>query len=677
MTNPFSNIKAVHLNNDEIVNFWVELNDEINHKKFLDVIEPTNPRPLIILGGKGSGKTHILRYCSYSAQKVRAQKSIEHENCVLTQIKEDKYTSLLLELGNFQFERFSGSKLDKAVWEEWYFYYFNLILIEAFLEQIIDLQKNGLEDINLEKISNMYKEYFFDSEEVLITIDYIYRKIRQEHKKIDRAFSRLRTGFKNSLDLDVIFDTRSNIFYDISYYILEASDSLKDIRFLFLLDQFEDLSKEQQRFVNTILRHPKFSERISIRIAGRLYSIKEEKTFSDNEKNSYAEVTKKYLETYLDNSKNYKQFAINLIKKRLDRDISNLDEKYLTDSFLEFDKLEIIKKVLSIHPESKDRKYFLTLTKQLEQYSDSLNLSPKEIVIILNNLFCPSDPHKEKENIWLLYQAWSKNKNLVEKSQEIKNSMEGKFKNIHDNETLRHLSNTFYFQICREYSITFFNCGLEKIIDFSHANPRNFMLILSEIYANAKFSEETMFDNNNPIKCKTQDKAIKSASNEFWRYAIIDIEDKFVVRMVERINSFFKAFRMSNKPTEKTLIAFSYTGKVSEESEQILTKAVNHMLLIKKSISKKEKNNSGTMLDSYSVPAILTVKWDLHIATGGTFQFKAEDIELLCKGEDKDWLNVYKEYISRYNVPFNKGKKEQEETKAIPYTTPSLFGDTL
>ena len=171
MTNPFSNIKAVHLNNDEIVNFWVELDDEINHKKFLDVIEPTNPRPLIILGGKGSGKTHILRYCSYSAQKVRAQKSIENENCILTQIKEDKYTSLLLELGNFQFERFSGSKLDKAVWEEWYFYYFNLILIESFLEQIIDLQKNGLEDINLEKISNMYKEYFFDSLEGPITID--------------------------------------------------------------------------------------------------------------------------------------------------------------------------------------------------------------------------------------------------------------------------------------------------------------------------------------------------------------------------------------------------------------------------------------------------------------------------------------------------------------------------
>ncbi len=669
MNNPFSNIKAVHLNNDEIVNFWVELNDEIEHKKFLDVIEPTNPRPLIILGGKGSGKTHILRYCSYKAQKIRALKTTHRS--ILEQIKEDKYTSLLLELGNFQFERFSGSKLDKSIWEEWYFYYFNLILIEAFLEQIIDLQLNGLDDIDCEKVSSMYNECFFDSVDETITIEYIYKKIRQEHKKVDRAFSRLRTGFKDSLDIDVVFDTRSNMFYDICYYILDSSKILKDVRFLFLLDQFEDLSKEQQVFVNTILRHPKYSERISIRISGRLYSIKEEKTFSDDEKNSYAEVTKKYLETYLDNSNNYKQFAINLIRKRLNKNLANLDEKALIDSFQKLNENQIIKKVLDIHPDSKDRKYFLTLSKQLEEYSEELSLSLDEISIIIDNLFCPMDPLKEKENIWLLYQAWSKNKNLVEKSIEIKSSMEGSSKNIHDNETLRHLKNTFYFQICRDYSITFFNCGLEKIIDFSHANPRNLMLILSEIYINSKFSEEPMFDSNNPIKCKTQYKAIKDASDEFWTYAIIDIENKLVIKMIERINSFFKAFRMSNKPTEKTLIAFSYKGTLSEESESILTKAVNHMLLIKKSIDKKEKNNSGMMLDSYSVPAILTAKWDLHIAIGGTFQFKADDIEILCKGEDKEWLNIHKEYMSRYNAPFN--KKE----KVLSFITPSLFGDTL
>lgn len=675
MNNPFSNIKAVHLNNNEIVNFWVELNDEINHKKFLDVIEPTNPRPIIILGGKGSGKTHILRFCSYEAQKVRAQKL--PYNSVLQQIKEENYTSLLLELGNFQFERFGGSKLDSTIWAEWYFYYFNIILIEAFLELIMDLQKYGLEDIDSEKISNSYKKYFFikeEEEEEVITIEYIYKRIREEHKKIDKAFSRLRTGFTNSIDVDVIFDTRSNVFYDVCYFILESSPSLKDIRFLFLLDQFEDLSNEQQIFVNTIIRHPRYTERISIRIAGRLYSIKEEKTFSDDEKNSYAEVTKKYLETYFNDSKNYKQFAIDLINKRLHKDIkNNFDCKYLNNTFDEFDKKKIVEKVLYIHPESKDRKYFLTLEKQLKLYAEDLSLSLENISSILQNLYCSADPIKEKENIWLLYQAWSKNKNLVSKSEEIKNSINGD-NDIHHNETLKHLSDTFYFQICRDYSITFYNCGFDRIIDFSHANPRNFMLILSEIFSNAKFTEETMFDIANPIKCKTQDKAIKNASDEFWKYAIIDIENNNVVRMVERINSFFKAFRISNKPTEKTLIAFSYVGTLSADSKRILTDAVNHMLLIKDSSNKKEKNNSGTMLDVYSVPAILTAKWDLNIARGGTFQFTAEDIETLCLGKNKEWLDISKNYISRYNVPFEIENKKQMNQKKKEYKTHSLFG---
>jgi hypothetical protein len=671
MENPFSNIKAVHLNNDEIVNYWVDINNGVEQKKFLDVIEPTNPRPLIILGGKGSGKTHILRFCSYNAQKVRAEKS-EHRN-ILKQLSEEKYTSILLELGNFQFERFSGSKLDSQVWQEWYFYYFNIILIEAFLEQVIDLQKNGLDDIETDKIHEMYKNYFFNPPEEGITIDYMYKKIKQEHKNIDRAFSKLRTGIVDTLDLeDLLFDTRSNVFFDISYYILEASPSLRNIRLLYLLDQFEDLSKEQQQFINTIIRHPRYTERISIRVAGRLYSIKEEKTFSDNEKNSYAEVTKKYLEDYLDNSSSYKQFTIDLINKRLNNNETNkFDDKYLIDSFRKFDKDEITNKILQTHPNSQDRKYFITLTKQLEQYKQELGLSTADISKIISNLSYPSDPIIEKQNIWLLYQGWSKNEQLLYKSIQINNSILKKDTNIHSNETLKHLQNTFYFQLCRDYSIQYFNSGFDKIISFSHANPRNFMLILSEIYGNAKFSEEMMFDINNPIKCKTQDKAIKDASEEFWKYAIIDIENNFVVRMVERINSFFKAIRISDKPTEKTLIAFSYTGTLSEDSKTILTNAVNHMLLIKKTNAKKEKNNSGAMLDIYSVPAILTAKWDLHIARGGTCQFAADEIELLCLGDDNEWASIHKEYISRYNVPFTKLYKTQKNK--LPLNTPSLF----
>jgi len=675
MNNPFSNIKAVHLNNNEIVNFWVNIKNNTPDKKdLLKIIEPDNPRPFIILGGKGSGKTHILRFCSYSAQKVRALK--ENHN-IITQLQEEKYTSVLLEFGNFQFERFSGSKLENSIWSEWYFYYFNIILIEAFLEQIIDLQENGLNDIDDDKISNMYNEYFFDEINEVVSLKQIYLKIKKEHKKIDKAFSKLRTGIINTIDLDVIFDTRSNIFYDICYYTLQASETLKNIRLLYLLDQFEDLSKEQQKFVNTIIRHPKYTENISIRIAGRLYSIKEQKTFSDDEKNSYAEVTIKYLETYMDDSKSYKQFSVDLINKRINKnDSNNLSYEYLVSSFNDFDENTIFEKITLKHPQSKDRKYFINLQTKLNKYKDTLKLNDEEILTILENLYFPLSPLKEKENIWLLFQAWSKKENLINKSIEIKQSSNNEGKNIHNIETLKHLKDTFYFQLCRDYNIVFYQCGFNKVLDFSHANPRNFMLILREVYSNAEFTEQTIFDSNNPISCQTQNKSIKDASNEFWKYAIIDIENNAVVKMIERINSFFKVIRMSDKPTEKTLISFSYIGDLSQESKQILTDAVNHMLLIRKGV-KKEKNNSGSMLDIYSVPAMLTAKWDLPIAKGGTFQFLAEDIEVLCSGSDREWTKIYKQYISRYNVPFKDLSSNKETKQKISFQTPSLFEEDL
>ena len=67
--NPFSIVKANDYSDEEIVKYWVGLgvgNDSIHMK-----LRPNELIPKYILGSKGCGKTHLLRYFSYESQKQR------------------------------------------------------------------------------------------------------------------------------------------------------------------------------------------------------------------------------------------------------------------------------------------------------------------------------------------------------------------------------------------------------------------------------------------------------------------------------------------------------------------------------------------------------------------------------------------------------------------------------
>ncbi len=662
--NPFSNIKATHLNKQEIVDYWVDIhNNEQDKENFQKIIEPSNPRPIIILGGKGSGKTHILRFFSYESQKVRAA---EEKVSIIKQLQDEGYISILLELGDFQFQRFSGSKLDDLVWSEWFFYYLNLVLVEKFIKQVFELEKKQLISFDRGKILEMSSQYFFDGYDALDSIEEISETIFKEHKKIDQVFSKLRTGTITKLeDIEPAFDTRENRFFDISHDILKASEELKELRILFLLDQFEDLSEAQQKYINTFIRHPKHSDTISIRVAGRLYAIKTKDTFSDDEKILGAEVTTKKLEGFMGDVDSYKTFALKLTEKRFNKIKSfKVDLDSIENSFEKNNTRNFIVQIQEKYESSFDRPYIKKFQNKLRDYSDQLGINKEnDIDTIMNNII-HKDPLVEKKNIWLIYQAWNKKKSILDRSVEIKYSISGSGKNIHSSETLKHIENDLLFQLSRECSLPYHYCGFENILKYSSANPRSYINILNHLYEKAEFSNEPIFNKEKPISCKIQVQALKMASDDFWNEMISDIRDNRIIRAAKRINSFFKKVRISDKLVEKNLTAFSYRGNLKDEAKNILNDAVNHSLLNMKPKAKKEKNNTGEMLDIYYVNPMLTINWELPITYGGVEQFDTNEIETLCLGDDKAWEKVVKKYTNKLNIPFGKIASE-----------PSLFGD--
>ena len=80
--NPFNITKAVDFSDNDIRDYWVDFFPEA----LSAILKPLSPIPMYILGGKGSGKTHLMRYYSYKLQKLR------NIDDILSGIKTHKYS---------------------------------------------------------------------------------------------------------------------------------------------------------------------------------------------------------------------------------------------------------------------------------------------------------------------------------------------------------------------------------------------------------------------------------------------------------------------------------------------------------------------------------------------------------------------------------------------------------
>lgn len=155
--NPFENTKASYMSNEEILSYWTDINNqtiisteqeevdntELEIQNYHYIMNPRLSLPIFILGSKGSGKTHLLRYFSLELQEKDAE---DNHISLLEQIKKDQYLGILFTSSSFEFQMFQNDGDSNSV----YIYYSNLVFIEVFLFTVINY-------LNVLMIKNMKK----------------------------------------------------------------------------------------------------------------------------------------------------------------------------------------------------------------------------------------------------------------------------------------------------------------------------------------------------------------------------------------------------------------------------------------------------------------------------------------------------------------------------------------
>src|SRR5271170_3729635 len=98
--NPFRITKSNDLTDEQIDQLWVPSGEDED-----TFARPTSPMAMFLLGGKGSGKSHLMRYYSFPLQLIRYKRTGDG---LIENLQKDGYVGIYARCGGLNSHRFRG-----------------------------------------------------------------------------------------------------------------------------------------------------------------------------------------------------------------------------------------------------------------------------------------------------------------------------------------------------------------------------------------------------------------------------------------------------------------------------------------------------------------------------------------------------------------------------------------
>ena len=402
--NPFSDYNANTMDTKQIVDFW-QSPFENNLLGITEEEVSSEKTAIIFMGGRGTGKTMLLKHFSFDAQRVRSENEkkdlksyIQQSGCIGFYIRFD---SPLL-------RSFDGLGITPVQWDTIFTHFFELVVCKAYVDALINLHKyNAINDNEIKNIKdgliNLLSIQAYSIESLEQISYYLIDKINYVNTyRANSAFS------KQEFNPNPIH-TFCQLTHGVAEIINKNCVDFESVNNLILIDEYENFLPMQQKIVNSAIKLSK-DNKVAFRIGMRVEGFHTYDTVSNNEFIKELRDYRKILfENHLinkDNNNNYANFLKRIAKKRLNS-IPVFSEKSLTDieMFLgknedpEQEALEIVKG-RDLHIED--------YLKEIKRYYRS---KEKKDFIISNEdlslLKCAENPLYEMQNMRLLLKPYS------------------------------------------------------------------------------------------------------------------------------------------------------------------------------------------------------------------------------------------------------------------------------
>lgn len=597
--NPFGVTKSDDFSNEEINRFWIEPGGvPASH-----LLKPTRLMPMQVIGGKGSGKTHLLRHFSYAAQTMARQDG------GLASIATQGYLGVYVRCDGLNAARFAGKSQQDDTWLAVFQYFLDLWLAQALLTQL-SIGTHGAGDPNRELLNTDVPTAIcelFDEPPATVPASLVglMDLLRNYQREIDIAINNL--PITRTLDVRIRTGP-SRLIFGVPQAVNRCLPQLKDTVFLYLLDEMENLSISQQKYLNTLIRHR--TGRCSFRLGARLYGIKTNDTLDGETNRPGAEFDVLELDAYWRSRKQYNDFCERLCIRRLqavgyfnDQSdemalkralASSLDEPS-PSRFYQSYTLSLVTKY-----EPNERPYFKRLNQELMQHARADRklgvATPLDADAVIATLSVPEYPLLEKMNLYLFYKDWAQRADLKRAAKRIKKECQefiatGGNRPAEYSVAYGHFASDMLAQLTRETGYRVKYVGLQTFISMSSGLPRNLLIILKNVFDWAVFHGENPFSAV-PIKMETQERAVLDSCSWFFEEARPKQDADHVQRGVERLATLFRGIRYSDKPSECSLSTFSCpVAGLSQRTQEILSLAQDWSMLIKHRRGQKDRNS--------------------------------------------------------------------------------------
>ena len=213
--------------------------------------ELLQPLPCFLQGGRGTGKTTVLRYLSYEAALAGAN-------------EEQPFHGLYVKFERSEISAFKGAGLDDDSWSRLFAHYMNLVQCLSLLEYVRIAYHEDLESLQGDAFQRFTRSLRLSNQ--IETVD-------DAVKSIYDLIIDLQHSVNNIQDKPVI-DT-STMGVPVKYLVnaCDAIPKFSERQVAFLFDEFEVLRNYQQRVVNTLIKEA--NDRITFKIGVREEGLRE------------------------------------------------------------------------------------------------------------------------------------------------------------------------------------------------------------------------------------------------------------------------------------------------------------------------------------------------------------------------------------------------------------------
>lgn len=661
ISNPFDITKAVDYTDADIYKYWVDLGDD--NQGFEGLIKPDTLMPMIIVGSKGSGKTHVMKYFSYELQKIRCQ-----AECSSMQegLAREKFIGIYIRCSGFNSDKFNGKGVDAEIWSTLHSYFWELWVGERLVNVLIDLRENGsITDVNEEEIVSGILGMFLKQKEGIKSYEALNQYFIELQRGVDYQVQNFMFLGLERPQVEVLLTT-AKLTYGIPALLKEKIPFFKNKYILYLIDELENFSAEQQQLIQTLIREKPVA--CTFRVGTRPYGVRTLKTLRGVEENhDGAEFEGVILDEFLRNYKYYSKYVTDILINRLRNSGISLPREFSLESlFEEQTNTDILQQVAS-KKDRQSRAYMATLETKLIK----IPLAKEVIAEIMSNLAYPGDILIERTNVLLMYSAIKDNKDrsieaYVKASMEIAQSarsyaIEGSRENLHATK-LEKYKQDLVDTLSREGRVDIPFNGLSKLIELSCGTPRTILCLLKAAFNNQYYNTGKIpFEEGRKLTVKSQRIGIESTYDWFFEEnRIPSMAQARATDAIMRLGDYLRKARFSDLPPQCSINIFTLnSGELSPNARMVFEALLSYSYIVQ--TDERRQINSDNKTHVYQLNKILYPKYELALSKRGSINFTPEDAECIFNLEKKAEYDAFVDRKMKvYNFPFG-GKQEQAQ----------------